>query len=230
MRKEGKEKGRVPDEQVQNLHRFHCLNDKQEEFRDAITSSEITICTGPAGTGKTYCALGTAFGLLGNKYKRIVIVKSVQTITGENIGYLPGSMEEKMEPYIVSFTGNIDKLFAKKGVSNDFIKKGLIDILPIAYVRGVTQDDCIVIVDETQNIDTHTFKSLITRIGSNCKFIFLGDTEQVDRKKIEESCLLKVAKIFQDSSVVSVVEFEDSDSVRNPIIKDILAVLREHQI
>ena len=230
MKDSKKNKGRIPDEHTRNLSQFIPLNKKQQDLRSAIISSEITICTGPAGTGKTYCALGTAFGLLGNKYRRIVIVKSVQTITGENIGYLPGTMEEKMEPYIISFTGNIDKLFDKRGIANDFMKKGLIEILPIAYVRGVTQDDCIVIVDETQNIDTHTFKSLVTRIGKNAKFVFLGDTEQVDRKRAEESCLLRVANIFIDSPIVSVVEFEDSDSVRNPIIKDILEVLRDHQI
>jgi len=225
-----KDKGRIPDEHAQNLCRFVPLNQKQKELQSSIIDNDITICTGPAGTGKTYVALGTAFSLLGNKYKRIVICKSVQVITGEAIGYLPGSIQEKMEPFIVSFTGNIDKLFEKKGVSNDFIKKGLIEILPITYIRGITQDDCIVIVDETQNIDNHTFKSLITRIGNNCKFVFLGDTEQIDRKKTEESCLCKVAKIFKDSDKISVIEFIDADSVRNPLINEILTILREYEI
>lgn len=228
-RENKKDKGRLPDDHVQNLHRFAPLNEEQKEFQSAIIGHEITMCSGPAGTGKTYCALGVAFSLLGNKYKRIVIAKSVQVIQGEDIGYLPGDMREKMDPFIVSYTGNIDKLFDKKGVANDLIKKGLVEILPLTYIRGVTQDDCIVIMDETQNIVPGTFKSIITRIGHNAKFIFLGDTEQIDLKKEKTSCFSQVLEIFQDDPNIATIELIDS-SVRNPIIAEILAKLRENGI
>lgn len=230
MSKESKkDKGRIPDDNLQNLHRFTCINEEQKEFQNSIIENEITICSGPAGTGKTYCALGTAFSLLGNKYKKIVIAKSVQVIPGEEIGFIPGDVRNKMEPFIVSYTGNIDKLFNKKGVANDFIKKGLIEILPLTYIRGVTQDNCIVIMDETQNIVPSTFKSIITRIGHNCKFIFLGDTEQIDIKKEKTSCFSKVIEVFKDDSNISVVTLNDS-SVRNPIISGILEKLRENNL
>lgn len=225
-----KNKGRIPEERENKVRSFSCLNEKQELFQELVETKDITICFGPSGTGKTYCALGTAFNLLGEKYKRVVIVKSVQTITGENIGFLPGTAEEKMSPFLISFTGNINKLFNNKKASEEFLKKGLLEILPIAFIRGITQDDCIVIIDEAQNIDSHTFKSLITRIGSNCKYIFLGDTEQVDRKKKEESCLSKVIEIFKESPIIGSVEFTDEDCVRNPIIPKILEKLRESGI
>lgn len=225
-----KDKGRIPEEGNKKVQRFTCLNAKQELFQELVKTKDITICFGPSGTGKTYSALGTAFAMLGEKYKKVVIVKSVQTIEGENIGFLPGSAEEKMSPFLISFTGNINKLFNNKKASDELFKKGLLEILPIAFIRGITQDDCIVIIDESQNINSHTFKSLVTRIGSNCKYIFLGDTEQVDRKKKEESCLIKVIDIFKDSPIIGSVEFTDDDCIRNPIIPKILQSLRDNGI
>lgn len=108
--------------------------------------------------------------------------------------------------------------------------KKLIEVLPIAYIRGLSIDDSIVILDETQNLDFHTFKTLITRIGNNSKYIFLGDIEQVDRKNKKESCLKTIIEIFKDSDIIGTVEFNDSDCVRNPIIPKILEKLRENNI
>jgi phosphate starvation-inducible PhoH-like protein len=104
--------------------------------------------------------------------------------------------------------------------------KGLIEIMPIAYIRGLSIDDSIVIIDEAQNINKHTFKTIVTRIGHNSKYIFLGDIEQVDRKKDSESCLETVLDIFKEKDYIGTLEFEDEDCVRNPIIPKILEELR----
>ena len=132
-----------------------------------------------------------------------------------------------MEPFIMSYMWNIDKIC---GSAQDLLDKKLIQVLPLAYVRGLSIDDSIVIIDEAQNIDAHTFKTIITRIGENSKYIFLGDTEQIDRRKKGESCLQRVIEIFSHTDLISCIEFTDEDCVRNPIIPKILAKLRDNDI
>lgn len=110
------------------------------------------------------------------------------------------------------------------------MNKKLITVLPIAFARGITIDDSIVILDETQNLSTHTFKTLISRIGNNCKYIIMGDVEQIDRRKKDESPLERIFKIFKDDPDIGTLEFKDKDCVRNPIIPQILQKLRENNI
>lgn len=224
-----KQKNRLPEKQLNLVSNFYPKTEKQQKLVELIEDSEIIMAAGPAGTGKTYVALATALSLLGPVYKSLVLVKSVTTLPGEEIGFLKGSMEEKMEPFIMSYMWNIDKICGKDS-STQMHNKGLIKILPLAYIRGLSIDDSIIIIDETQNIDSHTFKTIITRIGENSKYIFLGDTEQVDKRKKTESCLQKVIDVFKDSEYISCIEFEDGDCVRNPIIPKILNILRENGI
>ena len=227
MRK--KEKPRLPEKNAQLVEDFSAKNEKQQELIDLIKKKEITIVSGPSGTGKTYVTLATALSLLGETYKRIILVKSVTTIPGEEIGFLKGDMEQKMEPFVMSYMWNIDKICGPDS-SNTLLTKKLIEILPLAYIRGLSIDNSIVIIDEAQNIDAHTFKTMMTRIGEDSKYIFLGDVEQIDRKKKSESCLQKVMDIFKDSPIIGTIEFTDEDCVRNPIIPKILSILRENGI
>jgi len=224
-----KHKPRLPEKQSKLVQNFEPKNDKQKEFVDLIDSHEIIIATGPAGTGKTYVTLATALNLLSAGYKKVILVKSVTTIPGEEIGFLKGSMEQKMEPFIMSYMWNIDKICGEFSAQKLMDAK-LIEVLPLAFIRGLSIDNAVVIIDETQNIDVHTFKTLMTRIGDNSKYILLGDTEQIDRKKKNESCLANVIEIFKDSSIIGTINFTDEDCVRNPIIPVILAKLREHGI
>ena len=224
-----KEKNRLPEKQSIFTNAFKPRNDKQKEFCNTITDKEVTIAIGAAGTGKTYCALATAFNLLGSKYKKIILCKSVTPVPGEAVGYLPGSVDEKMEPTMMSFTWNIDKLCGE-GTSKSLIGKKLIQILPLAFIRGISIDDSIVIIDEVQNLDKHLFKTIMTRIGENSKYIFMGDIEQIDRKNKSESCLETVLNIFKDSPIIGTVEFMDSDCVKSRIITEILQLLRANGI
>jgi phosphate starvation-inducible PhoH-like protein len=205
-----------------------CIGEKQKKLRRAIEEKDVVISTGPAGTGKTYMSLLTALHLMKTQpqYKRLVLVKSLQTIKGEDVGYLPGNLWEKMEPYMFSFTGNLDKVFKFPSITKGLIEQGVIDIFPITYIRGVTMDNCIVIVDEAQNLSMHTFRTIITRIGKSCKMVFLGDTEQIDLKDKQMSCLSRVAELFQEQEYAGSVVFEDEDSVRNPIIPSLLKLLK----
>lgn len=222
----GKQKTKwIPEKQYSFLKEFSARTKNQQKLIDLIRSKEVIIASGTSGVGKTYVALATALELLDAGYKKIILIKSVTTIPGEDIGFIPGGFEEKMEPFLMSYSWNVDKICGKDSFK-DLVDKELIEILPIAYIRGLSIDDSIVIIDEAQNIDKHTFKTIITRIGHNSKYIFLGDIEQVDRRKNSESCLETVLEIFKDKDYVGTLEFEDEDCVRNPIIPKILEELR----
>jgi phosphate starvation-inducible protein PhoH len=180
-------------------------------------------------THNTFVSLATALSLLGPVYKKIIIAKSVTTLPKEEIGFLKGGLEQKMEPFMMSFMWNLEKICGENS-AKELIDKKLIMVLPLAFIRGLSIDNAIIIVDEVQNIDSHTFKTLITRIGENSKYIFLGDVEQIDMKKKEDSSLQLVVDIFKDSDIVGTINFEDEDCVRNPIIPKILEKLRERGI
>ena len=224
-----KEKNRLPEKQSTLIKDFHAKNQKQQQLVNLIEDKEVILATGVAGTGKTYVALATALSLLGPIYKKVVLVKSVTTLPGEEIGFLKGGMEQKMEPFVMSYVWNIDKICGQ-GSASSLMNKKIVEVLPLAFIRGLSIDNSIVIIDEAQNIDTHTFKTMMTRIGEDSKYIFLGDVEQIDRKKKSESCLQKVMDIFKDSPIMGTIEFTDEDCVRNPIIPKILSVLRENGI
>lgn len=225
----GRGKQRLPEKQSKLVQNFKPKNNKQRELVDLIEDYEIVIATGPAGTGKTYVALATALNLLSAGYKKLILVKSVTTIPGEEIGFLKGSLEQKMEPFIMSYIWNIDKICGEFSAQK-LLDAKVVEVLPLAFIRGLSIDDSVVIIDEAQNIDNHTFKTIMTRIGDNSKYIFLGDTEQIDRRKKVESCLSTVINIFKDSDIIGTLEFTDEDCVRNPVIPIILSKLRENGI
>lgn len=226
----GKQKNRLPAYQQETLVKeFQPKTVKQQEFIDLIDEKEVIICKGPSGSGKTYVALAKALDMLGSYYKQIILVKSLTTVPEEELGSLPGTVEKKLDPYIMSFTWNIDKLCGE-GSAKSLMDKKLINILPIAFARGISIDNSIVLIDEVQNLTYHTFKTLITRIGSRSKYILMGDVEQIDRRKKEESPLEKIFDVFKEDPLVGTIEFTDDDCVRNPIIPKILCKLREHGI
>lgn len=211
------------------LPRVKCKNAEQEQLKEAIERYPVTVCYGSAGTGKTFLSLLESFHLINNgSFKKLVLIKSVTVVKGEEIGFIKGTQEDKMEPFMYSYTGNINKIFANNETSIQLKKDGVIEWLPIAYVRGVNIDDSIIIVDEAQNLSLDNFKTIITRIGSNSKIIFLGDVEQIDRRKKSESCLSTVCELFNDSEFVKIVKLEES--IRNPIIPKILEVLDSNGI
>lgn len=222
-----KKKNRLPEATNKLVQNFHPRNKSQKELIKSIEDNEVTIAVGPAGTGKTICSLAAALNLLGITYKKIVLIKSVTTLPSEELGFLKGSLHDKMEPFMFSFKWNVDKLCGK-GAFENLVSKDLIEILPLAFIRGITLDDSIVILDESQNFSSHIFKSIMSRIGENSKYIFLGDIEQIDLRKKEESFLRPMLDIFSEADYVGTIEFTDEDCVRNPIIPKILKTLRDN--
>lgn len=142
-----KTKNKLPTYQKEKLvQNFEPRTDKQQKFVDLINSKEIILCKGPSGSGKSYVALARALDLLGDYYKQIYLVKSLTVVPEEELGHLPGDVAHKMDPYIMNFTWNIDKLCGE-GTAKSLLDKGLIKILPIAFARGISIDNSIVIID-----------------------------------------------------------------------------------
>lgn len=217
----------IEDEKKLHVKQIKCMNQRQKEFLNSMNSSEISICVGPAGCGKTYLALWQGLKYLEkNQFDGITLVKSVTPLPGEDVGYLPGSVQEKLEPFILSYTGNIDKLIGEP-MRKKLINDGKIKVQPLAYIRGINIDNQFVILDECQNLTMSVFKSIITRIGQNSKYVIMGDVDQIDLKNRKTSILQKVLNIFKNDEKIGTVEFTAEDCVRNPIIPHVLDKLKE---
>ena len=196
-------------------------NESQKELIKSIKNNEITICAGPAGTGKTFVAIAYALSLLrksSNRYKKIYLVKSVTALKNEEIGYLKGGLREKIDPFMWSFYINIEKIILKQTLE-ELLNEDIIVPFPLAYMRGASLDDCIIIADEMQNVSLDNARTLITRIGSNCKIILLGDKNQIDLKNKAESSLDILLQLFDSINNFGVISMSEEDTnIRNPLI------------
>lgn len=193
----------------------------QRDVTRSIETNVISVIMGPPGTGKTYLTCARALKYIkddASTYKKIVLIKSVNVPKDEEIGYLKGTLEEKMEMYMYPFISNFHKVIGKQA-TEDLKHTGAIEILPIKFALGVTLDDSIVIVDEAQQISKDNLRTLITRIGSGSKMIFLGDVKQKSVNKREKSALEILIEHFAEVEGVGVVQLGKEDIVRHPIIK-----------
>ena len=207
-----------------------CKNQNQKTFINLISNNKITIAAGPAGTGKTYLACAEALKLLKNdpRFKRIILVKSVTVLEGEEVGFLKGDLKEKMYPFTVSFLDNFHKLIGE-GLTQIMLDMNLIQVLPLAYIRGRSIDNAIIIVDEAQNITKKNMRSTLTRIGTDSIMIITGDTKQIDMKNHTMSSLELVVHLFAGKPNIGVMEFDKKDIVRDPIVMLIEETFDEYE-
>ena len=212
-----------------------CKNAKQKELVKTIKNNEITFCTGSAGTGKSYVTLATALDLLqkDNEYQKIIILCNATESDDKSLGFLKGSLEEKLFPYAYPHLYTMGKIISngnKETNGADVIKQmkkdGRIEIMSVTFLRGLTIDNAIVVIEEAQNLSKASCKTILTRIGDNCKYIFDGDLEQIDNKELrknKDNCGLKHSMDrLKDIDGVGVIEFTKEEIVRNPIITKIL--------
>ena len=207
------------------------LTTNQEEYYNLLKNNQITICSGPAGVGKSYIAMKAAVDLLmdtTNHYEKLVIVRPAVEAE-EKLGSLPGNLEEKLDPYIFPSYYLLNKIIGKD--AREKLKDGeIIEVFALAYMRGMNIDNTILIFEESQNSSPNQMKLLLTRIGFNSKFFISGDIEQTDRYKDKrQSGLYDATQKFKDVHDVGVFEFGDDDIVRNPIISKILKKYEENR-
>jgi len=208
---------------------YKCKNENQGKLRDSIRNNEISIVSGLPGTGKTYIACAEALKLIKSKskYKKILLVKSVTQLKGEDLGLLPGDIQEKFDPYMGSFVDNFEKIIGET-MTRKLRELGIINIQPLAFIRGRSIDNTIIIVDEAQNISLDNMRTLMTRIGDNSKMIILGDVKQKDLRNKKDSSLEVIIDKFNNMNNFGCVELRNpNDVVRNPIIKVIEEVFDE---
>jgi phosphate starvation-inducible PhoH-like protein len=205
------------------------LSENQRKYYDLLVGKQITICSGPAGVGKSYIAMKAALDLLSDpntQYEKIIIVRPAVEAE-EKLGSLPGNVEEKLDPYIFPSYYLMNKIIGKE--SREKLKQiDVIEVFALAYMRGMNIDNSILIFEEAQNSTPNQMKLLLTRIGFNSKFFISGDLEQTDRYKDKKhSGLYDAIQKFTNINDVGVFEFESKDVVRNPLIGEILKKYEE---
>ncbi len=188
---------------------------------DALQKNEIIFATGVAGTGKTYLAVAYAVRMLKDKNVEKIILTRPAVEAGESLGFLPGDMKEKVDPYLRPL---YDALYDMLGVETveKYLEKQIIEIAPLAFMRGRTLNDSIVILDEAQNSTSAQMKMFLTRMGKNCKMIITGDVTQIDLIKKKESGLMQACTILEDIEHIAIVHLSNRDVVRNPLVQKII--------
>lgn len=189
----------------------------QRKFFDSIKNNLITVCTGPAGTAKTFVSCYAALDLLRlGEHKNIVLCKPAVE-SGDQMGFLPGSLQEKLAPYMKSYFSNMKKILTSYEKMEDLVKRNVIETEALGYMRGDTFDDTIMILDEAQNADLRLLMLFVTRLGKNSRVVICGDTTQWDEKK-RRNDLKKLLQILNDVKGANHFEFTREDIVRNPIL------------
>ena len=213
----------MKDLKMLNFDELVYRNAAQKRFYNTLTKKDITFCIGPAGCGKTYLSVHRALRELGDKNSHIdgiVIVKPLVEAAGEKIGYLPGDVEEKTAPWMMSFYYNMEQIIGKQRV-NILKESGVIEVMPLAFMRGITLANKFVILDEAQNATPEQIKMFVTRIGEHSKYIITGDLEQSDIPN-HKSGLEDAIKRFAGVHGVGLASFKEKDVVRHSLVRRLL--------
>ena len=200
---------------------------KQSEYIKALTNNDITMALGPAGTGKSFLAVSVAMTMLFEKKVEKVILSRPAVEAGEKLGFLPGDMKEKVDPYLRPLYDALYDLFGFEKI-NKKIETGEIEIAPLAFMRGRTLKNSFAILDEAQNATLTQIKMFLTRIGENSKIVVNGDPSQIDLINKSHSGLIKTKKILNKVKEIKLIEFDHKDVVRHPLVTKIIQAFNKN--
>ena len=191
--------------------------------------NDMLFAVGPAGTGKTYTAVAIAVRALKNKEVRRIILSRPAVEAGENLGFLPGDFKEKLDPYLQPLYDALREMIPVDKL-NEYIDHRIIEIAPLAFMRGRTLDNAFVILDEAQNSTHQQMKMFLTRMGKSAKFIITGDETQIDLPSKQPSGLLEALKVLKGVKGISVIKLDDKDVIRHELVKKIIKAYKSKQV
>lgn len=201
----------------------------QKVYAEAIRNNDIVFGIGPAGTGKTYLAMAMAVSAFKNREVNRIILTRPAVEAGEKLGFLPGDLQEKVDPYLRPLYDALYDIIGGDAYQK-YIEKGMIEVAPLAYMRGRTLDDSFIILDEAQNTTTEQMKMFLTRMGFSSKAVITGDITQIDLPKGKSSGLEEARVILKNISGIEFVYLTDKDVVRHPLVQKIVKAYEEHTI
>ncbi len=196
-------------------------NANQAKMVRSFAENDLTFALGPAGTGKTYIAIALAVAALKNKACKRVILSRPAVEAGEKLGFLPGDMKDKIDPYLRPLYDALEDMLPAVKLK-EYMESDTIQIAPLAFMRGRTLNDAVIILDEAQNTTKHQMKMFLTRMGMNAKMVITGDATQIDLPRSVQSGLLQVLRILKGVKGIGVVEYGKKDIVRHPLVQRIV--------
>lgn len=196
-------------------------NPNQARMVASFRDNDLTFALGPAGTGKTYIAIALAVAALKNKEARRLILSRPAVEAGEKLGFLPGDMKDKIDPYLQPLYDALEDMLPAVKLK-EYLETGTIQIAPLAFMRGRTLNDAVIILDEAQNTTTHQMKMFLTRLGMNAKMVITGDITQIDLPRHTRSGLMQALNILRDVKGIGLIEYEKKDIVRHPLVQRIV--------
>ena len=200
----------------------------QFEYLKKVKDNDIVFAIGPAGTGKTYLAVAFAVAALKNKEISKIVLTRPAVEAGESLGFLPGNLSEKVDPYLRPLYDALEDMVPMEKLAG-YMEKNIIEVIPLAYMRGRTLNNAFVILDEAQNSTTMQMKMFLTRLGPNSKAIVTGDITQIDLPKRDQSGLVQIQEILKNVDDIAFLYFEKSDVVRHKLVKDIINAYEKFQ-
>ena len=198
----------------------------QRKMVSTIDKNDMLFAIGPAGTGKTYTAVALAVRALKNKEVKRIILTRPAVEAGENLGFLPGDLKEKLDPYLQPLYDALRDMIPTEKL-NEYLENGVIQIAPLAFMRGRTLDKAFVILDEAQNTTTHQMKMFLTRMGMSTKFVITGDETQIDLPPKQPSGLLECLKALKGIKGISIIKLDEKDVIRHELVKKIIKAYKD---